>query len=129
MSGHGGRRPGAGRPKGSKNRAKEIAAEIDASLPTDPLSIALRAARKLEQEGKTEKAAALAIRLARYFNQPFSPSDQAAKPHPEQGILPLWESQPKSRGTLGKKAAAQLDAETAGQGTDWGDLLQPDRPN
>ncbi len=132
MTQHGGKRPGAGRPKGAtKARQPDPAPPTPAAsdLPDDPLSVGLRAMRKLEAEGKVEKAGALAVKLARYFAQPFAPTDQSAKPHAEQGILPLWESKPKAPEPVGKKEAAQQAAETAGIGTDWGDLLKPDRPN
>ena len=33
------------------------------------------------------------------------------------------------RTKLGKKQVAQVEAETAGEGSDWGDDLQPIRPN
>ena len=129
---HGGKRQGAGRPRGSRSRsAASLPAPPpaqDQDLPADPLSVGLRAMRRLEAEGKLEKAGALAARLAKYFAQPFAATDQPAKPHPEQNMLPLWESKPKAP-DLGKKEAAQIAAETAGAGTDWGDLLKPDRPN
>ncbi|RBP08522.1 hypothetical protein DFR50_1253 [Roseiarcus fermentans] len=128
MTQHGDKRPGAGRPKGAKTRRPEPAPPPP-DLPGDPLSVGLRAMRQLEAEGKAEKAGALAVRLARYFQQPFAPTDQAARPHPEQGILPLWESKAKPAPTPGKKEIARQEAETAGEGTEWGDLLRPDRPN
>jgi hypothetical protein len=97
----GGSRPGSGRKPGSRNRkaleraAKaaeaEAAAERDGvPLPDDPLSVGLRAMRRLELAGEWQKAGALAARLARYTSQPLKPTPRAPPAHPAQN-LPLFD--------------------------------------
>lgn len=125
----GGKRPGAGRPRGSVNKKANLEAAIVVAGGDTPLDILLWAARQAKAEGDVERATKAAQAAAPYIHQRFSPTDQPAKPHPEQSILPLWESKPKADAAPGKKEQAQLAAETAGAGTDWGDLLKPDRPN
>ena len=128
----GGKRAGAGRPRGSRNKRAMLEAAILAGEGPKPLDVALRAMRALDAAGEHEKAAAIAVKIAPFFYQKFSATDQPAKPHAEQSMLPLWELKPKAETAepaLGKKVAARLEAETAGVGTEWGDLLKPDRPN
>ena len=59
------------------------------ALPRDPLSIALRAARALEEIGEFAKAGALAARLCRYTSQALRPTERQAAAHPEQPLLPF----------------------------------------
>ncbi len=127
----GGKRPGAGRPKGSTSRRSTTDAKILASVAAGdtPLDVGLRIMRKAEAEGDLKLALQAMKACAPFIHQRFSPTDQPAKPHVEQAILPLWESKPKAAPEPGKKEAARIEAETAGVGTEWGDLLKPDRPN
>ena len=124
--GRGGKRAGAGRPRGSGNKKASLdAAKLLADGQT-PLDVGLAAMRVLFESGKTEEAGTLAVKLAPYFHQRFAPTDQQPKPHREQDMLPLFGRDPqKGPEPVGKKELAQREAETAGVGTDWGEDLLP----
>ena len=125
----GGKRPGAGRPRGSASKKAKVSAAALMRSGRQPLEVLLLVMDKALEDGDWKTAREAAKDAAPYIHQKFSATDQPAKPHPEQAILPLWESKPKAEAAPGKKETARLEAETAGQGTEWGDLLNPDRPN
>lgn len=120
----GGRRPGAGRKPGSVAKKSLIGAARAIAGGLAPIDIMLQAARSLFADGKYTEASLVAARVAPYIHQRFAPTDQRAKPHDDQGMLPLF-SVDASEGHLGKKQQAQVDAERAGSGSDWGDDLKP----
>ena len=89
----GGKRDGAGRPKGSKNkRANVAAAKLTASGAALPLDILLASARQLFGEGKYAEAASAAAKAAPYIHQRFTATQEPAIRHQAQqvqGELPL----------------------------------------
>jgi len=125
----GGKRPGAGRPRGSVSKKARVKAAIIAAGGDTPLDILLWAARQAKADGDVDRARQAARDAAPYFHQRFSPTDQLATPHKEQGMLPLFPQHHRPPESVGKKEQAQRDAETAGAGTDWGDDLQLAKPN
>jgi hypothetical protein len=122
---HGGARAGAGRPRASKNRLKPVTP----TEPSDPLSVALRAMHALEASGDLVGAARIATRLAPYFAPRLPLTAQPVVPHPAQPLLPIF-NDPASSSAVGKKERAAIAAQSAGEGTDWGDDLASDaKPN
>ena len=92
-----------------------------------PLDVGLAIMRTAFAAGDMAIAAELAVKLAPYFHQKFGATDREPAPHPEQGLLPLFGEADSKHPTFGKKEAAARAAETAGDGSDWGNLLYPDR--
>ncbi len=119
--GRGGRRAGAGRPRGSVNRKAKVAAAVVAGDGLKPLDVMLAVMPMRYERKQWDKAVDIANKLAPYFSQKFAATDQPAQPHPEQGLLPLFEA--AKTAALGKKEQAALAAAAAGAGTDWGDDL------
>jgi hypothetical protein len=95
-----------------------------------PLDVALQVMRlRFAADPNDPEAAKIAMQIAPYFHQRFAPTDQPAVAHKEQQMLPLFDRLDELRApALGKKDRARLDAEKAGEGTDWGDDLIP-KPN
>lgn len=80
----GGKRPGAGRPKGATNkRSRSSAAKVLASDLT-PLDILLKTARRLYEDQDFVNAAAVARAAAPYVHSKFVASQEPAARHPEQ---------------------------------------------
>ena len=104
----GGYRPGAGRPKGVKSTASSER-KIDTAEQT------LQAGRRRSKRFKTALDFAMSV-----INDPDAPLE--AKIKLTQAVV-AFQSPKVSAGGLGKKDAAQRAAETAGEGSHWGDLL------
>src|SRR5271168_1245821 len=92
----GGKRPGAGRPRGSSSKKAKVSAAVAAADGMKPLDIMIAIMRRYYSEERFDKA------LARYFSQKFAPTDQSAVPHLEQGLR-LFANQPNA----GRSAAGQ----------------------
>ena len=67
-NGHGGRRPGAGRKLGSRNRAALEMADRAAAEGITPLELILLAMRQYHQEGKLALALDAAVKAAPYLH-------------------------------------------------------------
>ena len=80
----GGKRPGAGRPKGSTNKRSRVTAPKALATGMTPLDILLDSARRLHTEGDFVNAAAVAARAAPYVHQKFTAMQEPAARHPEQ---------------------------------------------
>jgi hypothetical protein len=111
----GGKRLGAGRSRGSSSKKPKVSAAVAAADGMRPLDIMIGIMRRYYSEERFDKA------LAPYFSQKFAPTDQPAVPHLEQGV-PLFAKSAERRSHVpGQKELALLDAERAGEGTEWGD--------
>ena len=66
VSSRGGKRPGAGRPKGAKNRRTLAVEELLEELDFDPIEAMVSVYRQAQEEGDTSLAGAMAKELAQY---------------------------------------------------------------
>lgn len=126
----GGKRAGAGRPKrGATTHAmREIMAIVADGI--SPLDVYRRTIPKLEEIADKTKDPKVYSKLLdaswkhrKLFHSEFSASDAQAKPHKDQG-LPLFDGVPRPAAPLGKKELAEEAAQSAAQGSGWGDLLK-----
>lgn len=89
---HGGRRPGAGRKKGSVPKKRKVRSARCLAAGDLPIDIMLMAARELAKEKLWVEAAAAAAKVAPYVHQKFTATAEPAARHPAQkvqGELPL----------------------------------------
>jgi hypothetical protein len=117
----GGKRPGAGRPRGSSSKKAKVSAALAPAIGMKPLDIMIAIMRRYYSEERLDQALEAAKALAPYFSQKFAPTDQPAVPHLEQGLRCSPISRTPVAAPRGKKELALLDAERGGEGTEWGD--------
>ena len=120
----GGKRAGAGRPKGASNKRNiKQAAHILAEgiAPLDVYRRIMPALLASEDPQVLLAALDRAAKFRKLFHSEFAVSDNPARPHESQG-LPLFDA--PHRPPAGKKAEADQAAVTAAQGSGWGDLLK-----
>jgi hypothetical protein len=99
----GGKRPGAGRPRGSSSKKANVSAAVAPANGMKPLDIMIAIMRRYYSEERLDQALEAAKALTLYFSQKFAPTDQPAVPHLEQG-LPLFANQPNAgRSARGQK--------------------------
>ena len=121
----GGRRPGAGRPKGASSKAsgKAIAAILTKGIaPIDVYERVMPVLLASKDEQVLLAALDRAAKFRKLFHSEFAPTDAPARPHESQG-LPLFDA-PHKPPPQGKKEAAVEAANAAAQGPGWGDLLK-----
>ena len=89
---HGGKRPGAGRKKGSVSRKRKVRSARLLANGDLPIDIMLTAARELLAAKDFSGAAAAAAKVAPYIHQKFTATQEPALKHEAQkvqGELPL----------------------------------------
>ena len=127
--GRGGFRPGAGRPKsGAASVIKIEVAALSAAPPTvvTPLQYMLGVMRDpAASTSRRDRMAALAAPFchARATDAALGKKAERLKHADEASSSGRFAVRPSPHLGLGKKAMAQVAADTAGHGTDWGDDL------
>jgi hypothetical protein len=119
----GGKRPGAGCPRGSAKKKANIKAAIIAASSLSPLDVMRDAMATFVAQGKLADAVDVAKAMAPYIHPKVPLANQQARPHSSQDFLPGFGGDGDDRSRLGKKEIARDAADRAGEGTDWGDDL------
>jgi hypothetical protein len=86
---HGGKRPGAGRPKGSATKKTRAIANAAAAEGITPLEVMLEAMRAHHEAGRLDEAAAVAKDAAPYIHPRLASIDQNVSGFPGYEPIPI----------------------------------------
>src|SRR5512143_3677152 len=116
MSNRGGKRPGAGRPIGSKNQRTQEIARAAAEAGITPIEVMLGAMRELWAEGTPQakrEAAEIAKDAAPYIHPRLASIDQTIKEDrpfaviPDQLSVEVWEATYRPQAALEDNSASE----------------------